>query len=65
MRSPRESRLAGLELYSYDLGLETLQGKVIKSKLWKGATLAGRSPWLGVSIPSSFDRGPAFASSTG
>ena len=34
MHSPRETRLAGLELYSYDLGLKTLRIKV-ESQLWR------------------------------
>jgi hypothetical protein len=35
VRSPRETRLAGLVLCSYDIGLETLRGKIVKSKLWR------------------------------
>jgi hypothetical protein len=32
---PRATRLTRLELYSYDLGLKTVQRKVVKSKLYK------------------------------
>jgi len=31
----RETCLAGLRLCLYDLGLDTLQGKVVESKLWR------------------------------
>jgi hypothetical protein len=34
MRPPREVRLTGLRLYSYDLGLEIFRGKVVKTELW-------------------------------
>lgn len=34
MRPPREARLAGLGLCSYDLGLEIVREKVVETKLW-------------------------------